>query len=206
MCTRTLLGLKASILKGYFSVYVANFTHKYTDVFEPLMPRKFFKKLMPSPARFKEHAHLKFLGDHLHDPNLWHLNRHSIAGAVAVGLFTAFIPLPFQMVIAAALAIVFRVNLPISVVLVWITNPLTVGPIFIFAYKIGAWVLNVPPSGFQFELNSQWVTSELARVWKPLLTGSLVLSILSAGLGYFVTKLTWRICIIRKMGKRQKAD
>ncbi|MGV6859710.1 MAG: DUF2062 domain-containing protein [bacterium] len=167
------------------------------------MPRKLFKKYLPSPSTIRNHAHLRFLGDHLHDPNLWHLNRHSIAGAVAVGLFTAFIPFPFQMLIAAVLAIIFRVNLLLSVVLVWITNPLTVAPIFLFAYKVGVWVLGVPTGGFEFELSTHWISTELSRVWKPLLTGSLILSVSTSLLGYIATKLAWRICVIRKLRRRK---
>ena len=51
----------------------------------------------------------------LHHPNLWHLNRHSVAGGVAVGLFTGLIPGPVQMLFAAIFAVVFRVNLPVAV-------------------------------------------------------------------------------------------
>jgi uncharacterized protein (DUF2062 family) len=50
----------------------------------------------------------------LQDPNLWHLNRRSASGGVAVGLFMMYMP-PFgQVFMAAAAAIKLRVNLPIS--------------------------------------------------------------------------------------------
>jgi len=112
------------------------------------MPKELIQKLIhkfiPDPEVIKQHKHLQFLGEKLHEPNLWHLNRRSIALAFAVGLFCAWIPTPMQMVIAAAGAIYYRANLPISVGLVWITNPITMPPLYYFAYEVGLWFLNQP--------------------------------------------------------------
>ena len=68
------------------------------------MPRKLIKGLLPDSATLRRHPHLARFGARLHDPNLWHLNRRAISGAVAVGLFCALLPLPGQMLIAALLA------------------------------------------------------------------------------------------------------
>ena len=112
---------------------------------------------MPDHEKLRAHPHLnKIFGKLLHDPNLLHLNRRSVSGAFFVGLFMAFVPLPTQMIFAAGVAIWLRVNLPISVGLVWITNPITIPPMFYFAYKVGAWILNEPVMEWQFELSWDW--------------------------------------------------
>jgi uncharacterized protein (DUF2062 family) len=112
-----------------------------------------------------KHRHLKILGPLIHDPNLLHLNRRSVSGAVSVGLFIAFIPVPFQMLLAAITSIFVRVNLPISVGLVWVSNPLTMPPLFYFAYKLGAWILHAPPQHFTFELSFDWLSQSLGMIW-----------------------------------------
>ena len=101
---------------------------------------------------------LSFLGDILHEPNLWHINRHSVARAFLVGIWFCFIPMPFQMLAAAFFAIWFNANLPLSVVLVWISNPVTMPPMFYFNYKIGAWALDRPVLSFDFELSWSWIS------------------------------------------------
>jgi len=108
------------------------------------MPRKFLKRLLPDHNKMSEHPHLQHFGERLREPKLWHLNRRSVSGAVALGLFIAFMPIPGQMILAVLLAIYFRVNLPISALAVWITNPVTIAPLFFFAYKVGSWILQVP--------------------------------------------------------------
>jgi len=51
----------------------------------------------------------------IHDPNLFHINRHSLSAGVFVGLFIAFLPIPGQVLVAAFMAWKLRCNLPIAV-------------------------------------------------------------------------------------------
>ena len=69
------------------------------------MPKKLIKKYLPDPEKLKQQKSLQFLGDRLHEPNLWHLNRRSVSLAFAIGLFVAWIPTPTQMAIAAISAL-----------------------------------------------------------------------------------------------------
>jgi uncharacterized protein (DUF2062 family) len=157
------------------------------------MSKRFFQQMLPHHDKVKKHQHLKIFGNLLHDANLWHLNRHSVSGGVAVGLFMAFVPLPFQMVMAAAAAIIFRVNLPISVALVWITNPITIPPMFFFAYLVGTWVIGTPPDAEPFQLSMEWIESGgLNDIWLPLLVGSLICASVCALVGYTLAIWIWR--------------
>ena len=166
------------------------------------MPKKFLKKHMPSPESIKENKNLKFLGDKIHDPNLWHLNRRSVSAAFAIGLFAAWIPTPGQMVIAAFMALYFRANLPISVGLVWITNPVTMPPMFYFAYRVGLWTLNQPSPAADFEFSAESVMASLGEIGGPFLMGCLVLGIISSMAGYFGIRGIWRWNVVKHWKKR----
>ncbi|MFJ7009298.1 DUF2062 domain-containing protein [Pseudomonas putida] len=167
------------------------------------MPRRIFKRYMPDPTSIREHKSLRFFGKLLHDPNLWHLNRHSVARAMGVGLFAALIPIPMQMLLAAALAIPVRGNLPIAVSLVWLTNPLTMPPVFFVTYMTGAWLMQVPARTLPDELTFDWITDQLATVWQPFLLGSVVCGVVLGIAAYFTTLLYWRWWIGRQWRRRK---
>ena len=48
------------------------------------MPKKYFKKYLPSHESVRGNRYIGVLGSLLHHPNLWHLNRRSVAGASPV--------------------------------------------------------------------------------------------------------------------------
>jgi len=163
-----------------------------------MMPKELLKKYMPHPEIIKNHKNLQFLGAKLHDPNLWHLNRRSVSMAFAVGLFCAWIPTPGQMAIAAIIAFYVRANLPISVALVWITNPITMPPLFYFAYLVGVYALNLPTADFSMDAI---LSGELLF---PFLTGCLMLGIICSTAGYFGFSYFWRYHTINKWRHRQQ--
>lgn len=169
------------------------------------MPKKLIKRYLPDHHKIRDHRRLRFFGNLLHDPNLFHLNRRSASGAFAVGLFVAFVPLPLQMILAAAVAILFRVNLPISVALVWITNPLTIPPMFYFAYLLGTWILGTPIHVGQssFDVPYEWGWQELNTVWQPLLLGCFVSGVVSALIGYFSIRGLWRLHLVKQYQERK---
>ena len=166
------------------------------------MPLRCLKRIMPDHDTMREHPHLRKFGQRLTEPRLWHLNRRSVSGGVALGLFVGFMPILGQIFIAAALAIWLRVNLPIASMAVWVTNPFTVAPIFFYAYKLGAWVLQVPMGQYAFSLSWEWFSQEFLNIWQPLLLGSVILGTVTALLGILVVRLIWRLVVIRSWLRR----
>ncbi len=167
------------------------------------MPKHFIRKITPDHHRIRSHPQLQVFGHRLHDPNLWHLNRRSASGAFAVGMFMAYVPLPFQMLFAAALAILVRVNLPLSVALVWVTNPITIPPMFYFAYRLGAWLLGVEPVDLEFQLDVNFLLAEMSEIWWPMLLGSLICGTILSALSYGAIRGLWRWHLVCELKKRR---
>nr|WP_268820145.1 DUF2062 domain-containing protein [Paraglaciecola sp. G1-23] len=157
---------------------------------------------MPSHQKVKEQKVLSIFGTLLHDPNLWHLNRRSAAGAFSLGLFFAFWPIPLQMWLAAALAIPLRVNLPLSIATVWLTNPFTMPPIFYGAYLVGASVMGLPPQDFTFELTWDWVVQSMETIGPAFLLGCMICSIIFSAIGYFSLNFLWRLSVSKAWKER----
>jgi len=165
--------------------------------------RSIFKRYLPARHTFQEHRFLKMFGRLLHDPNIWHLTRRSTAGGIATGLFCAYIPLPIHMLVAGAAAIILRVNLPLAVIFTWITNPVTVAPIFIFAYELGATILDRPARIIEFNYSFQWLMEKLGDIWQPLLLGCFILATASAVAGYITVRLLWRLSAVIRWKDRK---
>ncbi|MFQ5519421.1 MAG: DUF2062 domain-containing protein [Mariprofundus sp.] len=167
------------------------------------MPRRLIKRFMPDHRTIRDHKHLRCFGTLLHNPALWHLNRHSVAKAFAVGLVFAWVPVPFQMVLAAGGAILVHANLPVSVVLVWLTNPITMPPMFYGAYRLGTWVIGSPEQDFHFELSMEWLSNGMSLIWQPFLLGCAILGLVCSVIGYVGIKLMWRWMVVRKWQSRR---
>ncbi|MDD5035384.1 MAG: DUF2062 domain-containing protein [Methylococcaceae bacterium] len=169
------------------------------------MPKKILKRYLPDPERIKSIKALDFLGDRLHSPNLWHLNRRSVSWGFAIGLWSMYTPLPAQMVLSAVLAIFFNANLPISVALVWITNPLTWIPLYYLAYKLGAVTLGVSYFDFQ-EFSQLFAIDTIWHLGAPLLVGCLILMHAGMVLGYVGIQLYWRRMVTHRWTLRKFRD
>lgn len=177
------------------------------------MPRRFLRKYLPSQESIRQNRHVARFGTLLHHPNLWHLNRHSVAGGIAIGLFAGLVPGPFQMLTAAILAVPLRVNLPVALVTTLYTNPLTIGPLYVIAYWIGT--LFVPgestrlshPPGLEWSNFGAWLRAFFEwtlSLGEPLAVGLVVLAVVLAIAGYVVVQLAWRAYLVVAWRRRRR--
>jgi len=178
------------------------------------MPRKFFRKYLPSHESIRQNRYIALFGSLLLHPNLWHLNRRSVAGGLAVGLFSGLVPGPLQMLTAAILAVPLRVNLPVALATTLYTNPLTIGPLYVIAYGIGTLVipgeaapLSHPP-GFDWDWSTFGAWLRALFEWtlslgKPLAVGLVVLAAGLAVAGYVAARLAWRAHVVLAWRRRE---
>ena len=106
------------------------------------------------------------------------------------------------MLLAAAAAIPFRVNLPLSVGLVWVSNPITMPPMFYLCYLVGNALLAEPPQPFAFELSWEWLMHSISTIGPALLLGCLILGTLSSFIGYIGIRLLWRQSVVKAWRRR----
>lgn len=179
------------------------------------MPRKYLRKLMPDVDKVREVKALSMFGDTLFHPALWHLNRRSAAGGVAVGLFCGLIPGPLQMIGAAIVCVFMRVNLPLALVTTLYTNPITIVPLYLIAYEIGGLTLGArglakPPALPEWEWTNVLASMDAMSRWMmslgaPLALGLLLLASMLAALGYVTVRGVWSVYLRRAWQARRRS-
>jgi uncharacterized protein (DUF2062 family) len=182
------------------------------------VPRKFFRKYLPDPEAVRSSRLVAAFGPWLQHPNLWHLNRRSVSGAVAIGLFAGLVPGPLQMLAALILAVPLRKNLPVALIVTLYTNPFTIVPLYLLAYAYGHWILPgeraVQVTPFDFDWANFGESMRGLGVWmmslgKPLAVGLPALGCSFALLGYLAVQIAWRAYVVaswRARARRRKAS
>ncbi len=168
------------------------------------MPRRFFRKFALKRQHFHGHWYLAPFDHLLHDQRLWGVRRRTIVPAFALGLFIAFQPVPGHMLIGALLALAFRINIPIAAITTFVSNPLTIGPMFIFSYQLGRLLLGLEPREINFVLSWDWLADSFLNIWQPLMLGCVLLGSIASLLGYIGLDLLWRASIADYLEKRRR--
>jgi uncharacterized protein (DUF2062 family) len=115
---------------------------------EWLLRRKRLRRLLrPLPRRANVHRYpvIKWFAEHAHRrPYLWSFKRAQVLPALYAGSVISLLPLyGIQILIAFAAALLFRANLTVMVALQFLTNPLTVVPVYAFTGWVGATLMRV---------------------------------------------------------------
>ncbi|GAB3247957.1 DUF2062 domain-containing protein [Chitinimonas naiadis] len=179
------------------------------------MPRKYLRRWLPDRDTLNRNAFLRRCAPYLSHPNIWHLNRHSVAGGLAVGLFSGMIPGPLQMLGATVLAILFRVNLPVAVFGTLFSNPFTIVPLYLAAYGLGRLITGANgaqapvPAAPETDWANLGTTMHAWLDWMmalgtPLLVGLLALALLLALAGYGLVQLGWRLHVLMALRQRRQ--
>lgn len=110
---------------------------------EWLQRRKRLRRLLrPLPRRANVHRYpvIKWFAEHARRrPYLWSFKRAQVMPALYVGSVISLLPIyGIQIVVAFAAALLLRANLTVSVALQFLTNPLTVVPVYAFTGWVGA--------------------------------------------------------------------
>ena len=137
----------------------------------------------------------RIFGDKIFNQLLWRNDKRAIAGGLSLGVFIALTPtIPFQMLLATGGAVMFRVNLPIALAACWITNPLTVLPIYMSAWKFGKYMgehfilIEEILKFYPLRARSVRLIQQSIYLW----IGSLIFATVSALSANIVARLLWR--------------
>lgn len=168
--------------------------------------RRYLQSRLPQASDLSQRRWVAWFGHRLHDPNLWHFGRRSVARAAGVGLMVAFFPLPVHMLIVVPLAILRGLNLPVLIGAVWITNPLTWVPLFYFAYRVGLMFTGgSAQTAATLHLSSDWasLSHALDVIWLPLCVGSAICGVVGGALVYALIDGLWRLAVQRRWRQRE---
>ena len=116
-----------------------------------------------------------------------------VSRGMALGIFIGMTPtMGIQMPIALFLAMLFRENKIAAVLGVWISNPVTVIPIYTFNFQVGKYLLGTPDLKMP-QFSSLDEILELGYdLLLPLTMGSLLTGIAAAAVAYVVTLYVYR--------------
>ena len=160
---------------------------------------------MPTREQMERSRFIRPFAGRVLRSELWRFTRRSVPRGVALGMLVGII-VPFaQILFASLLCLSVRANVPVAALTTFVTNPFTTPLIWLVAYKVGSWLLqvdamtvvspvNAAMEHSQFDDLLQWLTGA------TLVTafGLVVVAIVAAAVSYLATSFGWRWWIARK--------
>lgn len=164
---------------------------------------------LPAREDMERNKYLAPIAHRFGRSELWRFTRRSVPRGVALGLFAGFIIPVGQIFLAAFLALPARANVPVAALITFVTNPFTLPFWLVVANKVGRVMLKLDAAtggAAQAELASgRWRDFGWFQVLEGVgatAFGFIVLAIVFAALGYFVSGLLWRFLVARKWTRR----
>lgn len=146
-------------------------------------------------------VHRRF-GDVILKKELWSFRSESVARAWLIGMIVTTVPfIPGQSVIAILLCLYFGANLPLAILLQFLSCPPTMPVHLPVCFFVGSFVLGDTPSevfakaGAAFS-NGMFSSGAVSYIGSkgivPLYLGSIIVGPILGSIGYFLTKLLWK--------------
>ncbi len=173
------------------------------------------RKLLPRPEAIQRNRWLRWLGPSLQHPRVWHFSRRGLALGMALGIFFGLLFPIAQIPLSAAAAVVLRANLPAAVASTLVTNPVTFGPVYYAAWRVGGAILGEPlsegevppkleevaPASADERPLEGWLHRALG-VGKPLVLGLSVLAMTLSVATYFLVSWLWMLSVYWRRRRR----
>ena len=122
-------------------------------------------------------------------------SRKMISRGVLIGLFIAFIPMPMQMAAVLLFVPFIRFNVPIALAMCWLSNPITMPPMYYMEYLTGSFLLGIEPE--PVEMTLEWFKHNLDDIFIPLYFGTAMYSIFGSLAAYFLVNYLWKLSVER---------
>lgn len=119
-----------------------------------------------------------------------HFDEFALARGVSLGLFVGLTPtvgIQTSMMIAGSL--MFRANFPAAFIVSFVSNPLTMAPLYYGFNRLGQWMMGWLP---MTPNSSRSLGEAVAEETFAMLVGSMAVAIPASILGYFVFLKLWR--------------
>ncbi len=170
------------------------------------MPRRYLRRISRQYRRNHTAWYLRPFGAVLRHPMYFAVNRRSVTGALAIGVFISMLPVPGHTPIAVVIALLLGVNLGVAALAAWANSPFTLIPVFYFEYRLGAWLLGTPVENWPDQVSWDWLQAQLGLMWKPLFLGALLTATVTAGVVYLGVNAVWRWSSGRRLRRRRMSN
>lgn len=168
------------------------------------MKRNFFRRLS-APYRGNQSQSAWYLQPFLAlmtRPVYFSGHRRPVTQALALGFAIGILPFPGHTLAVVLVALLLRLNLPVIILSIWIANPLTYYLIFYGEYRLGQFLLQLPPLHFPHDASVLEILRVLIGTWKPLWLGALVSSLVLGISTYLLSNGLWRLIILGRIRRR----